>query len=121
MNRHGRRAVAKNKRLVASLDGISGVAEKLEPFMAQLEELRIQLANATELVRLTHLENESLANALTTQRAVYLRLFAQGMGVSVDTVLSMAEEIQAQLTQGNTDGIENLRTTAIEEADNPSP
>ena len=119
MNRHARRSVAKNKRLVASLDEISTTAEKLQPFMAQLEELQNQLANASALLSQTRLENVAIMSALKTQRAVYLRLFAQGMSVSLDTVISMADEIQAQLTEGDSDG-ENRGTPSTEQAEDPS-
>jgi DNA repair ATPase RecN len=117
MNRHARRAVAKNKRLVASLGDISESVDKLQPFMTKLEELKAQLDNAAQLLMETRSENAALMSALDTQRAVYLRLFAQGMGVSLDTVVSMAEGIQAQLTQGETHGIENVRTPSTEAAE----
>jgi|SRR5215467_15130160 len=110
MNRHARRgAVVKNKRLAAS---ISDAADKLQPFVAQIDELQAQLVSAADLVAQTRLENAALMSALNTQQAVYYRLFAQGMGVSLDTVLSMAEAIQTQLKEGKTDGIENIGTAS---------
>lgn len=111
MNRHTRRAaVAKNKRLVASLEEISGTAEKLQPFLGQINALQEQLGHALGLLAQTRADNESLMKALNDQQAVYYRLFAQGMGVSLDSVLSMVEAIQAQLMEGNTDGIETTET-----------
>lgn len=118
MNRHTRRAaVAKNKRLVASLAEISGTAEKLQPFLGQINALQEQLEHALGLLAQTRADNESLMKALNVQQAVYYRLFAQGMGVSLDSVLSMVVAIQAQLMEGNTDGIETTETPEPEPED----
>jgi hypothetical protein len=101
MNRHMRRAVATASKsqsgaVPKTLDGIrefAGIAEKLQPYLAQIEQLQSQLEGATQLLRDIQDEQRTLQMAMGDQREVFLRMFATGMGVPLDTVLSMETEI----------------------------
>ena len=93
MNRHMRRAVAaaqKNQAPVSGIGELAGIAAQLQPHLAQIEGLQSQLQSTEQLLR-------EIQVAINEQRAVMMRMFAQGMGVSLDTVLSMESEIRHAL------------------------
>jgi hypothetical protein len=115
MNRNARRAAAKQgSQLGSQLGDLSGIAAKLQPYLEQIEGLKVQLCEATELLRQARIEHASLVSALDAQQELYFRLFAQGMGVPLDTIISMASQIQAQITQGENHGITDPRTPSSE-------
>lgn len=94
MNRHMRRAAARDLEPRDWIREFASIAEKLNPYLAQLGELQTQLGGVEQLLREAQEENSALRAALLEQRAVYLRLFARGMGVSLDSVISMETEFR---------------------------
>ena len=94
MNRHQRRVVAKNKRLVSSIEELSGAAEKLAPYLVQFEDLQSQLANVQGALEAARLESESVHAALSGQRELFFKVLARCCDVPVDAVLSIAEEVE---------------------------
>jgi DNA repair ATPase RecN len=124
VNRHTRRATGKAQvgSVAKAMEGVrefTGLVERLQPHLAQIEELQSQLESATELLGVMQDENRTLQAALIEQRAIYLHMFARGMGVSLDTVLSMETEIQNLLSQGDQHVIETSRTNTEATAENP--
>lgn len=108
MNRHMRRAAAavqKNQARLSGINELAGIAEQLQPHLAQIEGLQSQLQSTTQLLH-------EIQVAITEQHAVLMRMFAQGMGVSLDTVLSMETEIRHALeTSQHTDPAAQDSTT----------
>lgn len=98
--------VSKTTGLPKTLDGIrefASIAEKLQPYLAQIEGLQSQLEGTTQLLREIQHENRTLQTAMDDQRDVFMHMFARGMGVSLATVLSMETEIQHALETPETD------------------
>lgn len=112
MNRHARRGQAAQPQLPAdvskalstiqSLQELSSVVERLNLFLSEADKLEVRLAEAQAAVQSAQAENSLLRSTLETQRQTFLRMFAQGMGISLEDVLSMEQAIQGQLTDANT-------------------
>ena len=105
-----RRAATSNKSHVGaaskSLEGlreVAGIAEKLQPYLAEMKDLQAELEGATQLLRAIQGEHNALQAAMVNQREIFLRMFARGMGVPLDTVLSMESEIQHAFTSPQSD------------------
>ena len=112
MNRHMRRAANKTPHAEVSktLEGIrefASIAEEIKPFLAKIGALESQLEKATQILRVLEQEtqnlrairdeNIALRAMVNAQVAVFRRMFAQGMGVPLGTVLAMETEIQHDL------------------------
>ena len=113
MNRHLRRSQAAQKLTgpsevskalasIQSLQELSSIVDQLNLFLVEADKLEGRLAEAQAAVRAAQAENLALHGALETQRQTFLRMFAQGMGISLEDVLSMERSIQGQLTDANT-------------------
>jgi len=115
MNRHARRSqaaqapklpaavdVSKALSTIQSLQELSSVVERLNLFLSEADKLEVRLADAQSAVQAAQTENTLLRGALETQRQTFLRMFAQGMGISLEDVLSMEQAIQGQLADANT-------------------
>jgi vacuolar-type H+-ATPase subunit C/Vma6 len=113
MNRHARRA-AKSKtphaEVSKTLEGIrefASIAEEFKPYLAQIGALQAQLESATQILReLENIpqdlralqdENRALRGELKFHAAVFRRMFARGMDVPLDTIVSMETEIHNAL------------------------
>jgi hypothetical protein len=96
MNRHMRRAAAKTNG-VATLEGLAGIAERLQPYLLQIEAIQSQLEAATQLLTAVREENRALQGQIGDLREVMRGMFARGMDVPIDAVLLMEHEIQNAL------------------------
>jgi hypothetical protein len=84
------------------LQDLSSVVERLNLFLSEADKLEVRLAEAQSAVQAAQAENVLLRDALEKQRQTFLRMFAQGMGISLKDVLSMEQAIQEQNTDANT-------------------
>jgi DNA repair ATPase RecN len=82
---------------LGSLQEFAGVVEKLKPLFAAVDHLSARLDEASEALADAQRENSELRSQLERQRQVFLRLCAQGMGITVEEVLSMEAVILEQL------------------------
>jgi hypothetical protein len=124
MNRHTRRAqatapagsmpaeIAKALATINSLQEFASVAEKLKPFLANAEQLSARLDEAREALVVAQEENSALRAELLLQRQIFLRMFAQGMGLPLTEVLSMEESIQGQLAIDDNPSPEPIESAA---------
>jgi regulator of replication initiation timing len=107
MNRHTRRSqaaqgqklpasedVSKALSTIQSLQELASVVERLNLFLGEAAKLEERLAEAQSSVQAAQAENSLLREALEKQRQTFLRMFAQGMGISMEDVLSMERDIQ---------------------------
>jgi hypothetical protein len=115
MNRHARRVqatasigkptlpaeITKALATINSLQEFAAVADRLKPFLANAERLSAQLDEARSALALAQAENVSLRTVIEHQRQVFLRMFAQGMGIPLTEVLSIEASIQGQLTDAH--------------------
>jgi dsDNA-binding SOS-regulon protein len=134
MNRHSRRAqaasspnggrpalptgITKAIATIESLQEFAQVADKLRPFLETAEQLSSRLEEAREALIEAREENSSLVRALEQQRQIFLRMFAQGMGISLAEVLSIEAAVREQLTADANTLPES--TASAPEAENPS-
>lgn len=82
---------------LGSLQEFADVVEKLKPLLDTVGQLSARLEAASEALAAAQRENVELRSLLETQRQVFLRLCAQGMGITVEEVLSMDAAIREQL------------------------
>jgi len=86
---------------LASLQEFAAQVEQLRPVLENLGPLMGKLDLAEEALLKAQAENSELREQLEQQRQVFLHLIAQGMGIPVEQVLSMAQAIQEGLTHAD--------------------
>jgi len=94
--------ISKALSTIESLKELSSVVERLNLFLVEADKLEVRLADAQAAVRSAQAENSSLRAAMESQRQTFLRMFAQGMGISLEDVLLMERSIQGQITDAHT-------------------
>lgn len=124
MNRHQRRAQAArtgvaSPSVMTALDTLKGlqefsnIAERLQPYLAEIETLGAKLDEAKEQL-------STMETALTRQREVFLHLVARGMSTTIEYVTKLEASINQEL-YGGQDGVATVESTeAVSEEANPS-
>ena len=113
MNRHARRASnskTPHAEVSKTLEGFrefARLAEEIKPYLAQIGALQDELERTTQILRelekvpqdlrAIQSENRALREELNFQAAVFRRMFARGMDVPLDTIVSMETEIRHAL------------------------
>lgn len=83
------------------LQEFAELAERVKPFLNTIDQLSSRLDEASDALAGAKHESVELRAALEQQRQVFLRLCAQGMGITVEQVLSMEADIREQLSTEN--------------------
>lgn len=106
---------------LSSLQEFAEVAEKLKPLLETVGPLSARLEEAGEALAAAQRENGELRSLLETQRQVFLRLCAQGMGITVEEVLSMEAAIREQLPTERNDADSSPEPEHAAEAGHSGP
>jgi chromosome segregation ATPase len=87
---------------LGSLQEFASVAERLKPQLTKIERFAAELEVANEVLQKIKAENKELRAAIEEQRQTFLRMFATGMDISYEEVLSIESRIQKTEEDANT-------------------
>lgn len=127
MNRHQRRAqkatsrgqIAPTKSVMTAIETLNGlqefsdIASRLQPYLAEIESLGARLDEAKAQLA-------NMGEALAHQRAVFLRMLAMGMNLSVEDVIKLETSITEQMTGGDNANETTEPTDDTSQADHSS-
>jgi len=85
-----------------SLQELTGLVERLKPYTDNVEQLGAALDSANEALEKAQSENAELKASFDIQRQVYLRMFATGMDIPLEDVLTMEAQIREKLDADTT-------------------
>jgi len=130
MNRATRRAKEKKKPVpkeltqilsaLGPLQEVVELAQRIKPELEKIDQLMIQLEAANEALQKAEAENTALRNMLETQRQVFLRLFATGMDIPLDQVLSIEARLLNEVENARTPNSETAEISTSDSAADPS-
>jgi hypothetical protein len=104
-----------NLQAVVEMAGpMQQILEQFEQIQPVLDELPVRFEEAETLLKAARAENLVLRQQLEQQRQVFLRMFAQGMGIPLEQVLSMESDMQNQI--GSEDHAHETTRTDEEQA-----
>jgi hypothetical protein len=110
-------------KTMAALHEFSDVADRLRPYLAEIEKLASKVDDTISVLRQVEIENSALKAELALQREVTMRLIHGFIGLpvaSMESIRLLESQIQDQILKESTNGIETARGNQSETTESDS-